>query len=103
MKKLYLATINFNTIFVSTEADQKSGAKRYAEEEFSWNGLKETLKRVEVKEIACVQEIPQEWSDGALIWGTEEEITAANWLDQNQPKQSDSEFQEYLRLKAKYE
>lgn len=94
MKKLYLATKTITAMFVSNAEDNGVNASRFiAEEEKN-----KFAKHIEVKEIAANQEIPKEWRNGALLWGTEDEISAEDWISE-----LGQEYQEYLRLKAKYD
>lgn len=94
MKKLYLATKTITAMFVSDAKDSGVNASKFiAEEEKN-----RFAKHIEIKEITTRQEIPKEWIGDAYLWGTEDEITAEGWISE-----LGKEYQEYLRLKAKYD
>jgi hypothetical protein len=94
MKKLYLASETITAMFVSDEKTKMEDAKEFLAEERK-NVFKDAIV---LREITSSQEIPKEWNEGALIWGIDDEITAAVWLHDRGP-----EYLEYLRLKAKFE
>jgi hypothetical protein len=98
--KLYLSTISI--MFASNDANKKHDAIIYFRENTQWHSYRDACDSV--KEITSQQEVPEEWRH-ALIYGTEDEITPLDFLEKQQSQQSiDSpEYQEYLRLKEKYE
>lgn len=91
--KLYLATKEVTAMFLCYDESSlmKNANKFLAEEERNM-----VPGRVSVKEIKLIDEIPAEWRKGGLLWGTDEEITPEDFLQ-------DPEYLEYLRLKAKFE
>ena len=110
MKKLYLATKTIlpavkEVMFLYDDEDGfeylslREAAKRYFEEE-DRNHAPYNKETVSLKEITLVEDIPKEWRECALLWGTNDEITATGFLTQ---QNSDPEYQEYLRLKEKFE
>lgn len=97
VKRLYVATKTYEVVFVSESglAGVKSEAEEFMEEQ-----NKTFEPPVEVKEITSKEEIPADWrEDYTLIWGSDEEMNAAQFLE----GKGTSEYQEYLRLKAKFE
>lgn len=95
MKKLYLATKTITAMFLSDEEHKVKDAKKFlAEEEKNvW-----VDRNTQIQQINTEQEIPKEWQNDNLIWGSEDEISAAGWL-----YELGEEYQTYLRLKAKYD
>jgi hypothetical protein len=98
MKKLYLANRNHSVMFLSNGDEKElvmNDANHWMNEQDSYH-----TPKVELIEIKVPDQIPEEWRDG-FIWGTNEEMTAAEFLQSINA--SNEEYQEYLRLKAKYE
>lgn len=94
--KLYHASIVHEVVFCtdSRGMELEGEAEHFMEEQG-----KTFQPKLEIKEITKESEIPADWQDDALIWGDDSEITAAQFLREN----TDTEYQEYLRLKTKYE
>lgn len=97
-KRLFLARKTHETIFIleeeSNAEELKSQAEHYLREQDKWY-----KPPVEVTEITSKDQIPEgDWRGGALIWGVED-MTAGQFLD----RYGSSEYQDYLRLKEKYE
>jgi len=95
---LYLATKTIKVMFLcpsnySTQSVLKE-ANHFADEE----GKNIVDGRIKIEKITKIEDIPEEWRGDAYIWGTDEEMTATDFLGQE-----DDEYQEYLRLKKKYE
>ena|ERR1700676_3581144 len=101
MKKLYLATRNVSTMFIAPDyfktKDLEAEAERFLDEEIKCRG-KSTLFPIDVKEITSIQDIPKEWQGDVYLWGYDGELTPTDFLSSY-----NDEYQEYLRLKAKYE
>lgn len=82
-------------MFISDEEHKEENARKFiAEEEKN----RFAPRNLQVQQINTHQEIPKEWKNDNLIWGTEDEITAEGYLIE-----LGQEYQEYIRLKAKYE
>lgn len=95
IKRLYVATQKYEVVFVSSSGH---GLKHKAEE-FIEEQNKTFQPSIEVQEITCKEEIPEDWrEDYTLIWGSDEEMNAEQFLESKKT----SEYQEYLRLKAKF-
>lgn len=94
--KLYHAAIIHEVVFCSKEHgfELEGEAEHFMEEQGKF-----FQPKLEIKEITSEYEIPKDWKDDALIWGDDSERTASQFLKEN----GDSEYQEYLRLKSKYE
>jgi len=91
--KLYLATKTITVMFLCDDKkDSYKEAETFANEECK-NIVPE---RLVVKEIKSMREIPKEWSGPELLWGTDDEITARDFI-------KDPEYEEYKRLKEKFE
>lgn len=108
-KKLYLATVpSFTVMFLADEECKDKSARVFAREEWEVNGHR--LLCSEVQEITSEQEVPAEWSKYALLWGTNDEITALDFLnglldkkDEDEEEEDiDPEWEEYKRLKKKF-
>jgi hypothetical protein len=102
-KKLYLATVpSFTVMYLSEDACAERDAVKFAREETLINGHH---LDIEIKEISAKQEVPEEWCEDALLWGTDDEITAIGflegWLDEEE-KEEDPEWEEFMRLKKKF-
>lgn len=102
MKKLYHATMVVDVVFAheikACLNNQflpilNNKARDYLRMEMT-NGI--SLKNIDVIEIPNTAHIPKEWS-GCFIYGVEENVTAEEFLE------SQNEYEEYLRLKAKFE
>jgi len=96
-RKLYIATKNVTTMFLSnkTDMDLEKEARGFLSEE-------ETVtipKTLTINEVTCRRDIPDDWRGFALLWGTDNEITASDFLSQEE----DPEYIQYLQLKKKYE
>jgi hypothetical protein len=105
VRKLFLATetLNNSAMFISysdsIDALEKQ-AKEFLDKELRNNFS--SNKTFSVKEVTNISQAPIEWREKcALLWGTDEEITVSGYFD-TQAEEA-AEFQEYLRLKAKYE
>ena len=95
MKKLYLAKTEIQTMFVSDELNIHSHAKQ-----FLGNELANLDDKISVVEITNYKNIPKAWKGNVFcVWGSEENTTATEFLRRHESK----DYQEYLRLKAKYE
>ena len=99
MKKLYLATRDHSVMFLSN-LRRRSGIM---EEAHNWMDEQDSCHtpQIELTEIKVLSQIPDDWKGNVFLWGTDDEITAEEFL--KAVKANDSEFREYLRLKAKYE
>jgi hypothetical protein len=105
MKKLYLATLPITAVYASFEKDKEEAGVEFLRREIEENTL--PMKgsfagrdQLEIIEITCEQDLPEEWRRGPCIWGVspDVEITAEQFL-----AEQSQEYQEYRRLKAKYE
>jgi hypothetical protein len=94
--KLYVASILHEVVFCSDERgfELEGEAEHFMEEQD-----KTFQPKLVIREITQESEIPKDWQGDALIWGDDSEITASHFFKQH----VDSEYQEYLRLKTKYE
>lgn len=101
-KKLYWARVLHEVVFVSEESPNSSNLKSEAES-FLEEQDASFIPPMVVTEITSKEEIPDDWKGDALIWGTQEletdEMTANQFFDEY----GDAEYQEYLRLKSKFE
>jgi hypothetical protein len=97
MKKLYCAS--YNVCFVSDDSTLKEDADRYVKDNYKWN----RFSGLQIKEIVFKEDIPDIWNESILIWGIEEEMTAAQFLDRHINRANSVEYQEYVRLKKKFE
>lgn len=100
MKKLYQALTQQEVLFLSSTIEpsllRKEGEK-WCKEQEAYGPFKNT---VSVSEITSVDEVPTDWrKSGTFLWGINEEITAEQFLQQKY----DPDYQEYLRLKEKFE
>lgn len=100
MKKLYQALAQQEVLFLSSTTEssllQEEGEKWFREQE-AYGPFK---NKTSVSEIVSFNEVPTDWrKSGTLLWGTNEEITAEQFLQQKY----DPDYQEYLRLKEKFE
>lgn len=95
--RLYHASIVHEVVFCT---DSRGFELEGTAEHFMEEQGKTFQPKLEIKEITNESEIPEgDWRKDALIWGDDSERTASQFLADNK----DSEYQEYLRLKAKYE
>jgi hypothetical protein len=91
--KLYLAVDTITVMFLCEEGkDLYEAARRFADEEHKHY----VPGRLAIKEIKSIDEIPEEWSGSQLLWGIDDEITARDFI-------KDPEYEEYKRLKEKFE
>jgi len=91
MKKLYHATMVIDALFVSEEKDNiLSKAKQY----LSMEGV--AYQPIDVIEVPSPAHIPKEWAN-CNIYGVDKNKTAQDFFNEQE------EYQEYLRLKAKFE
>jgi hypothetical protein len=99
--RLFIATRTHEVIFVSDskgKGDIKDEAEEYLEEQDKYFD-----PPIVVKEITSKGEIPEEWKEShAFIWGDADEVTAEQFLDSQRSAQAKEEYEEYLRLKAKF-
>lgn len=96
IKRLYVAIRAHEVVFVSSsdESSLKDEAKKFLKEQDKY-----FQPNIEVKEITSKEEIPKDWRENyTLIWGSNEEMSASQFLD----SVGSFEYQEYLRLKAKF-
>lgn len=100
-KRLYIATRTHEVVFISSEKGKtsvKDEAEGYLEEQDKYFD-----PPVVVKEITSKAEIPEGWQeDHALIWGSDDELTAEQFLDSQRSAKTKEEYEEFLRLKAKF-
>jgi hypothetical protein len=104
--KMYMATRTYTTMFL---CDEKVLVKEYAKDfldeeidQLKHYGAPDQYK-TEVKEVKSVKDIPKEWQGDALLWGTDSELTAKQWLNgERSDEELSPEYQEYLRLKEIY-
>lgn len=94
--RLYVASITHEVVFC---ADTRGNELEGEAEHFLEEQDKTFSPPLVVKEITSESEIPKDWQGDALIWGDDSERTASQFLKEN----GDSEYQDYLRLKAKFE
>lgn len=102
-KKMYLITKIAMTMFVSDakEENLESTASSFLEEEMA---ISMKPYKITVKEIKSMNEVPNEWKSGALLWGTTgNDMTPELFLQENTVKVNNKEYRDYLRLKAKFE
>lgn len=101
MKKLYLVKQIINVMFVS-DSDEEGRVlddeARFFLDEYWENG---TLNEFEVQEVTSLEQIPSEWRNGCLLYGTHKQDTPEVFL--NRISSNNTEYQEYLRLKEKFE
>lgn len=98
--KLYIAAKRHEVVFISSEKDTrfvKDEAEGYLEEQDKYFD-----PPVVVQEITCKKEIPEDWQGDVFIWGVDE-TTANQFLETQAKVQRKAEYEEYLRLKAKFE
>lgn len=92
--KLYLATNVVTVMFLCEDGkDLRKEAAHFVKEE-SNNYVPD---RLTVKEITSLKDIPPEWSGDQYLWGVDgDDLTARDFIE-------DPEYEEYKRLKAKFE
>lgn len=111
MKKLYYSVLKDVICFVvngkensSLEFDPaslKKTAWKYHMEQINICNVPNTFS---IKEVKSPSEVPEEWQDESLIWGSDEEETAESFfynLSEFEERER-SEYQTYLKLHAKY-
>ena len=107
-QKLYVAVRAHEVVFISSEktkSEVKNEAEAYLEEQDKYFS-----PPVVVREITCKEEIPKGWQDGEFIWGVAvlaqwgpvDELTAEQFLDEQASVRAKEEYEEYMRLKAKF-
>ena len=97
MKKLYYVKREYSveTVFAaeaSSDAELKRKAILFLESE----GPNKD-NELNIKEIKNIIDVPSSWDLRCLIWGVDDDKTVEDFL-----KDSDPEYQEYLRLKEKF-
>ena len=101
--KLYAATRMHTTLLL---CDNKSLLKDIAAESLNeeYDLIRPNFKfPMVIKEIKSVKDIPKDWASSALLWGTEADLTAKQWLNgECSEEENDPQYQEYLRLKEIY-
>lgn len=100
MKKLYLAKRTVNVIFVS-DTDNPNILPLEAASYLKEEERNDVFPRIEIEEVTQSEQIPPEWRNGSLIWGTDDDSTAQGFLDC--VSKNGNQYQEYLRLKAIFE
>lgn len=101
MKRLYLAIStreSYSTMFIADDVTHSINeeARHFLKEEVKSKTYGQP--KISVVEITSLDQVPDEWRGSALLWGTDEEITVADFFN---IKNSD-EYKEYLRLKEKF-
>lgn len=93
MRKLYYATVD--VVFVADDSVLRPNT--------ATSFLKEQLEYYDppAKEITCINQLPEDWQNVG-IFGVQFDTTAKQFLEQ-QKLDNDPEYQEYLRLKKKFE
>lgn len=96
-KQLYIATINADVVFYSeckfASFELKCDAIKYLKTEYP-NNMADRLK---IKQISCLNDIPDDWKE-AYLYGVDNKITAQEFF-----LKEDEEYQQYLKLKEKFE
>src|SRR5690349_17295513 len=104
-KKLYLATIpSFTTMFLAHEHNKKDAANEFIREEWETNG--DRVYPLKIKEIVSANQVPKAWRKNAMLWGTDTELTALQFLDgwlDEQEEGPDPDWEQYMKLKKKFE
>src|SRR5579859_2579210 len=100
MKKLFCAKYFvpeqlITAVFVSSNlSPSKKRGLHFIKEELanSIRGRPGLDEAIDIKEVLSESDLPQEWLEpNVLIWGTEEEITAKDFLRKN--RKNDPEYQ----------
>jgi hypothetical protein len=101
MKKIYYVQKIVDAVFLCDAKENRiiSEADRFIVEE----AKNRVPNRFLIKEVKSKEDIPEGWHN-SLIWGTEddEDLTVMEALHKL-VLSKDSEYKEYLRLKAKFE
>jgi hypothetical protein len=105
MRRLYWGKKVCDVVFILSDddgMDLEEAAQFYINEQDGCGGFHYPIT---VKEITVLKQVPQGWKGGTLVWGTQdkEELTAEQFLKQQVTNKKSSEYQEYLRLKKKFE
>lgn len=105
MNTLYYAKMQLDVVFVShpmnTSAELLKEAEKFLKEEArNINSSLRAIPSLVIKEIESLKDIPKDWHD-ALAWGQNpdsDELSVSDLF-----LKSNKEYQEYIRLKKKFE
>jgi hypothetical protein len=97
-KKLYKATVQIDTVFVSDELAKQKDAKYFLAKEIATNGIEGSPLIEQILDSGCA---PPGWKADGLIWGVEDDCTIEQFLAKER-RAVEPEYQQYLALKEKF-
>lgn len=93
-----MASKKIDVLFLS-DTDCKTSLQKDAKNFFKEEEKNMVSDEIEIVELTHPDHVPEAWMGEALLWGTDEEITAVGFLSRSK----DPEYERYLELKKEFE